>query len=128
MMINTYGQNKGAAWSFISWATSPRIQQWMVFAGQGTNRTSVLQNPLSKQVSPVTVIAETPIVNAQLPGSGANEVAQTNLPSIGASPDTIRVILEKYIGQAIQGTISVDQAAANCDNDLTAYVKQSQSS
>jgi multiple sugar transport system substrate-binding protein len=128
MLINHYGKNKAAAWSFISWATSPRVQQWLMDSGQGTNRTSVLQNPVSKLTDNISVIAETPVITAGPTFSGADEIAQANLPSIGPTPDTIRQILEKYLAQAVQGQVSVAQCASSMDADLKTYASQSKAS
>jgi ABC-type glycerol-3-phosphate transport system substrate-binding protein len=124
LLIPKYAKNKWAAWSFITWATSKRIQQQLWNAGQPTNRMSVIKNPVSAIIQPAGVVFETPLFEAKDPGSKAEQVAGTDFPRLGSDPDQVRAIMEKYVSQAIAGQISVEECVKNATAEVDQYSKE----
>ena len=124
MCINNFSKQKDAAWSFISWATSPRAQQDMVNIGMGgTIRQSVATSPQTKQVAPFVADQASWLIGAGQAGSGAPKVANAILAPMPRVGD-FNAIVVKNLANAIVGTVPYKQAMDNAQQQATSLMKE----
>jgi len=124
MAINTFSKNKNAAWSFISWATSPRAQQEMVNIGMGgTIRQSVGTSSQTSNVDPFAAEQASWLIGAGTAGSGAAKIGCAILPPMPRVGDFSAIVV-KNLAEALVGSVSYTQAMDNAQQQATALMQQ----
>ncbi len=112
MGINKYGTQKGLAWDFIKWFTSPESSVQFAQVGGFPARTSALSNPtLTKQYpwySTLRTVVPTAFADCR--------------PRIAESFDIINT-LGTYMSKAISGSESPEQAMKQADHDIGTLLK-----
>jgi multiple sugar transport system substrate-binding protein len=123
--INAFSPNKDAAWSYMSFILSPRISQLIFNAGYGaTMRNSVINNPVSSELDPLSVAIAKSLVAAQPVGtSGASVVAAPIFPHVPRTLDFINICV-KNLGEVFAGKASVTDGLNAAQSQLTALLKE----
>ncbi len=119
--ISKFSKNKDAAWSFISFISSPRIVQSIFNANYGSLiRTSALNNADNKKKDPFTFDYLGWLASAVPAGTnlGAPVVAERILPAVPRSPDFIDIVV-KNLAQVFAGTSSVQDALNAAQSSAT---------
>jgi multiple sugar transport system substrate-binding protein len=105
--INPFSENKGAAWYFIQWATSPEINLEMKLAGWPSPRASVWNDPTFTENDPTpeftqVVLESLQIASARMnppvaPGVEAREIAGIvgNKALEGVSREELQVVADE---------------------------------
>ena len=124
MAINSFSKQKDAAWSFISWATSPRAQQEMVNVGMGgTIRQSVATSPQTRNINPFVADTVGWLVGSKPTGSGAFKVACAIMPPMPRVGDFVACVVKNLAG-AIGGTVGYKQAMDTAQEQATSLMKE----
>jgi len=112
MGINKYGGQKGLAWDFIKWFTSPETSAQFALAGGFPPRTGSLTNPLLTAKYPwyATLRQVVPTAFADC------------RPRIAQSFDIINT-LGTYISKALAGSLTPQQAMLDADHDIGTSLK-----
>ena len=122
--ISKFSKKKDAAWSFLSFLSSPRICQMIFEAGySGTIRKSTLDNPKSKQVNPYAVEVLSWLADAKPAGSKAPKVASPILPIMPRAPDFVSIVV-KNMAEALAGKIGYKEALDKAQEQATALMKE----
>jgi ABC-type glycerol-3-phosphate transport system substrate-binding protein len=123
--ISKFSKNKDAAWSFISFLSSPRIEQAIFNAKYGSLiRTSTLNNDTNKKTDPYTFAYLGWLANAVPAGTnlGAPVVAERILPAVPRSPDFVNIVVQQLAG-IFAGTTSITDGLNKAQSDATDLMK-----
>jgi multiple sugar transport system substrate-binding protein len=118
MAVSAYSKQPDAAWYFVQWATSPKVQKEMAVQGIAPPRSSVAKDPTyRKWIDAQPVRKEWQAALDVLAAKGSSEVGYP----IVANPAS-----REFIGQAVQELIlkqkTVDQACAEADKGANALI------
>lgn len=114
LSINTYSKKKDAAWEFIKWVTSPRIQKLYVADGGTPIRFSTLKDPVIGKKYPFYSL----ILDAESKGYVLSEF-RPRTPEWPAIEETAGL----YLSQAMSGQMPVDKALKELDKEIKDLVQ-----
>ena len=118
LTISAFSENKDAAWYFVQWATSPKMQAKLALEGIAPPRQAVSQDPDYK-----AWLEEQPL--RQQWQKTLDELATTGTSEVGF-PIVQNPESREYIGQAVDqillGEADVDTACAAADEALNALI------
>jgi ABC-type glycerol-3-phosphate transport system substrate-binding protein len=120
-VLNKFGKKKDASFSFISWLTSPRVQQQA--ASVGTIRKSVVNSATTKKLYPEVAEWNSWLANAKPTGSGAPVVAAACFPAMVRVTDFVSIVT-KNIGGMLAGTMTYKQAMDTAQTQSVALFKE----
>lgn len=120
LAVSKFSSHPDAAWYFVQWATSPKMQARMALEGIAPPRNSVSQDPsYRKWLDQAPVRKQWQEAIDHLAKEGTSEVGYP----IVQNPQS-----REFIGQAVDsillGTNTVDQACAAADEKLNALINQ----
>ena len=120
LAVSKFSAHPDAAWYFVQWATSPKMQAKLALEGIAPPRKSVSEDPDYRkwlQAQPIRQKWQDAIDH--LAKEGTSEVGYP----IVQNPES-----REFIGQAVDsillGTASVDQACKAADDKLNALIQQ----
>ena len=120
LAVSKFSAHPDAAWYFVQWATSPKMQARMALEGIAPPRNSVSQDPsYRKWLDEAPIRKQWQEAIDHLAKEGTSEVGYP----IVQNPQS-----REFIGQAVDsillGTSTVDQACAAADEKLNALINQ----
>jgi len=120
LAVSKFSKHQDAAWYFVQWATSPKMQAKLALQGIAPPRKSVSQDPeYRKWLESQPIRQKWQEAIDQLAKDGTSEVGYP----IVRNPES-----REFIGQAVDsillGTSSVDQACKAADDKLDALIQQ----
>ena len=118
--ISAHSKHPDAAWYFVQWATSPKVQKEMAVQGIAPPRSSVAEDPTyRKWIDAQPVRKDWQAALDVLAAKGSSEVGYPIVPNPAS---------REVIGQAVQELIlkqkTVDQACAEADKGANALIAQ----
>ena len=120
LAVSKFSSHPDAAWYFVQWATSPKMQAKLALEGIAPPRKSVAQDPgYRKWLEAQPIRQKWQDAIDHLAKDGTSEVGYP----IVQNPES-----REFIGQAVDsillGTASVDQACKTADEKLNALIQQ----
>lgn len=120
LAVSKYSSHKDAAWYFVQWATSPKMQAKLALEGIAPPRKSVSDDPAYRKW-----LDEQPIRKAWQ--TAIDELAKNGTSEVGY-PIVQNPQSREFIGQAVDsillGTATVDEACKTADQQLDMLIQQ----
>lgn len=112
--MSNYSKNKGDAWTFMQWATSPETQLAITKSGIAPPRKSVAQDPKYTATLDTPAKKQWAEVLAEI-----QETGNTAVGPIGVKAPAMRQVVGDAIGQVILGRSTAEKAADQIQQGLT---------
>ncbi len=118
LAVSPHSRNKGPAWYFVQWATSPDTQAKIALSGVAAPRAAVAERPEVKAwIAAKPVRAEWQAAVAEIAAKGSSEVGYP----IVANPAS-RGPIGQAVGDVLLGAKTVAAACADADHALDALI------
>lgn len=126
--ISAFSTKQDAAWAFLSWIESPRMQQLFLNDGNSPIRKSVVENPANKELKDWFVQnnlqSDQWLTAAKTVGTPGADLVYCNIaPKMPRSID-LTVAVGTEIGRLYSGEVTAEQFAANCQSATETILKE----